>query len=230
MKNITGDKTLESMSQAVWYNQWTLSLLDRYLSGKILEVGCGIGNFTKTLTKYGDIVAIDIIDDYIKKTKNLVGDIVKVGFGDVEKGKYFFKDRDFDSIVCINVLEHIEDDKKSIENLYKLLRKDGHLILLIPAHKFLYGKIDESIGHYRRYEDKDVVSLLTKTGFKIIRIRKINLLGALGWWFFSNILKDNTINKSNISFFNLIAPIFLPLEKLFEPPIGTSILVIAQKV
>lgn len=229
MKNITGSSTLESMSQAVWYNQWTLKLFDRYLYGKILEVGCGIGNFTKTLTKYGKIVAIDIREDYIKKTKDLVGDKVRVGFGDVEKGNYFFKDRDFDSTVCVNVLEHIENDEKALKNIYELLKVEGYLILLVPAHKFLYGKIDESIGHYRRYEAKEVIALLTKTGFKIISNKKINLLGAAGWWFFSNILKVNKVNKGNINFFNLIAPFLLPLENFFEPPLGTSILVIAQK-
>lgn len=229
MKNITDATTLESMSQAVWYNQWTLDLFDTYLYGKILEVGCGIGNFTKTLTKYGEVVAIDIKGDYLKKTKDLVGDIAKVGFGDIEKGKYFFKDRDFDIAVCINVLEHIENDEKSLENLYKLLKKEGYLILLVPAHKFLYGKIDESIGHYRRYEEKEVITLLKDSGFKIISKRKINLLGAVGWWFFSKILKANRLDKTNISLFNLIAPIYLPLEKLLEPPFGTSILVIAQK-
>ncbi|TSC87761.1 MAG: type 12 methyltransferase [Microgenomates group bacterium Gr01-1014_7] len=229
MKNIAGAATLESMSQAAWYNQWTLDLFDNYLFGKILEVGCGIGNFTKTLTKYGEVVAIDIRDDYLKETKKLVGNIANVGFGDIEKGKYFFKDFDFDSIVCINVLEHIENDRKSLKNLCQFLKRGGHLILLVPAHKFLYGKIDESIGHYRRYEAEEIINKLIAAGFKIIKNRKINLLGALGWWFFSNVLKDNKVKKGNIALFNLIAPFYLPLENLFEPPLGTSILVIAQK-
>ena len=225
----SGQHTLESMSQAIWYNRWTLNFFDKYLYGKILEVGCGIGNFTKTLTKYDTVVSIDIRQDYIKETKRLVGNKARVGFGDIEKGKYFFKDRDFDSIVSINVLEHIGNDKKTLKNLYQLLKKGGYLISLVPAHKFLYGKIDESIGHYRRYDVEEIISLLKDAGFKIIKDRKINLLGALGWWIFSNLFKKNKVEKQNIALFNFIAPIFLPLENFFEPPIGTSILIIAQK-
>lgn len=229
MKNITGPQTLESMSQAVWYNRWTLNLLKSYIYGKILEVGCGIGNFTKTLIKYGEVVAIDIRKDYIFETKKIVGNGVRVGLGDIEKGKYFFDDRDFDSIVSINVFEHIKNDKKSIENLYLLLKKGGYLISIVPAHKFLYGKIDESVGHFRRYEMSVMINLLEMAGFKIIKSKKINLLGAIGWWFFSTVLKNNKVKKGDIALFNLIAPFCLPLERFFEPPIGTSILVIAQK-
>lgn len=229
MKNITGPATLESMSQAVGYNQWTLGLFDKYLSGKILEVGCGIGNFTKTLTRYGEVFAIDIIDDYISETKRIAGKSARVGFGNIEKGRYFFSDRDFDCIVSINVFEHIENDQKSLRNLYLLLNKGGYLVSLVPAHKFLYGKIDQSIGHYRRYGTEEFISIVKAAGFKIIKCRKINLLGALGWWFFSNVLRNNKVKKGNISLFNLIAPFYLPLENLFEPPIGTSILTIAQK-
>lgn len=229
MKDILGAKTLESMSQAVWYNQWTLKKIKPYIKGKILEVGCGIGNFTKDLTKYGEVYAIDIDKDYIEYTSRLINGAGKVGFGDIEKGKYFFENEKFNTIVCINVLEHIEKDIKALENLYKLLDKEGTLILLVPAYDFLYGKIDKSIGHFRRYNKNSLKNQLVEVGFKIINVRILNFLGALGWWFSSKLLSDKKVDGYKIKLFNLISPVFLSIEDLIEPPLGTSILIIAKK-
>ncbi len=222
-------QTLESMSQAVWYNQWTLNKFKKFLNGEILEVGCGIGNFTKTLVNYGKVWAIDINNEYIKKIQEQIKGNAQVGFGDIEKGEYFFQTRKFDTIVCLNVLEHIKDDVAAVNNLYKLLKKNGKLILLVPAHRFLYGEIDRSIGHFRRYDKIGLTKRLEKSGFKIILLRSINLLGALGWFMAGKILQKEIVGEGNIKIFNLIAPLVLPLENLIEPPIGTSILIVAKK-
>lgn len=224
-----GQETLESMNQAVWFNQWTLNKFKSYLYGDILEVGCGIGNFTKTLTDYGNIWAIDINGEYIKKLKKNIKSQVKVGIGNVENGRYFFGNNKFDCLVCINVLEHIEDDLSALSNFYKLLNKGGKLILMVPSDQFLYGKIDKSIGHFRRYDKLDLIKRLEKLDFKIIRSWKFNFLGAIGWFISGKILKDTHVKKWKIRIFDFIARFVLPLEEIVEPPIGTSILIIAQK-
>src|SRR5687768_12294405 len=139
------ETTLENIPD--WYNRWTLDQFKDYLSGEILEVGCGIGNFTKLIPSFGKVIALDVEDDYINKVKGMVKE-VKVGKGDIEKGVYFFDGGSkFDSIICLNVLEHIKDDKKALENIYKLLKDGGKLVLLVPIHKMLYGEIDRSISH-----------------------------------------------------------------------------------
>lgn len=222
-------QTLESMSQAVWYNKWTVKKFESFLKGDILEIGCGIGNFTNFLKKYGNVWAMDIVDSYIKQTSQIAGGGINVGFGDIEKGKYFFSKQKFDTIVCLNVLEHIKDDKKALENMYGLLNKNGQLVLLVPVFDFLMGEIDRSIGHFRRYKKGVLTKNLEGIGFKIIKNRILNFLGAIGWWIFSRLFSTNKINESNIKIFNLIAPLILPVEDLFEPPLGTSILIIAQK-
>lgn len=229
MTYISGMQTLESMSQAVWYNQWTLKKFSDQLQGEILEVGCGIGNFTKSLIKYGSVWAIDIKDDYIKETKRLLNDKVKIGFGDIATGNYFFGGKKFDCITCINVLEHIRNDRDAFKNLYKLLKPNGILILLVPAHEFLFGKIDSAIGHFRRYDKSSLKNELIRIGFNVIKYRRLNFLGAIGWYFAGKILKEKTVGVVKIRIFNLFAPLLLRLEDLLETPIGTSILIIAKK-
>lgn len=228
MNDKAGGETLESMSQAVWYNQWTLDKFKRFINGDILEVGCGIGNFTTYLTRYGKVWAIDINNDYIEDTSRLVDGKGKVGFGDIEKGQYFFKKK-FNSIVCLNVLEHIKDDKRALKNLYNLLEKGGFLILLVPIYEFLFGGIDKSIGHYRRYDKNQLINTISSSGFKIMKVRVLNMLGAIGWWFASKVLSNSEVDESKIQLFNLVAPLVLPLEDIVEPPFGTSILIICQK-
>lgn len=230
MKDKFGKETLESMSQAIWYSDWVVKKFEKFLHGDILEAGCGIGNFTNQLTKYGKVWAIDIDKKYINQTKQNVGGKAIIGMGDIEKGKYFFNNQKFNTIVCLNVLEHIKDDQAALNNFFKLLKKEGRLILLLPAHQFLYGEIDRSIDHFRRYNKSKIEERLKQIGFKIDQSRRLNLLGAIGWLVAGRILKETVVKKGTIKIFNLIAPGILQLENIIEPPIGISILVIAQKV
>lgn len=230
MKNLYDKDTLESMSQAVWYNQWTVNQFKKFLHGDILEVGCGVGNFTKQLLFFGGVSAIDIKKDYLKQTKELIGSEGQAGFGDIEKGSYFFKDKKFDAIVCLNVLEHIQDDEAALKNLFNLLKKEGRLVLIVPSENFLYGEIDRAIGHFRRYEKTELIKKLSAAGFEVIKSKKLNFLGAIGWFIAGKIFREKKIKKENIKIFNLIAPFILSLENLVEPPIGISILTVAQRI
>lgn len=224
-----GFQTLESMSQAVWYNKWTLEKFKSFLEGKILEVGCGIGNFTDTLKNYGQVYAIDVNKKYLNEISKIVGSHVKIGYGDIEKNKYFFKNEKFDCIICLNVLEHIKDDRVALKNMRKLLKMGGHLILLVPAFKFLFGQTDRSIGHLRRYEKVELIEILKNTHFTIVQYRVINFLGAIGWWISSKLLSNEKIDENKIKIFDFIAPAILTIEDIIQPPFGTSILVIAEK-
>lgn len=224
-----GVKTLESMSLAHWYNRWILKKISNYLKGDILEVGCGIGNFTGKLTGFGRVTAIDIDSQHLKDTKNYLQKKAEIGYGDIEKPEYFFREKKFDSIVCVNVLEHIENDQRALKNMYSLLKDGGFLILLVPAHEFLYGKIDKSIGHFRRYNKDSLKKILIQSSFQINKMRILNLLGAIGWFVSSRLFSESIVDENKLKIFNLIAPFILPIEDIIEPPFGTSILVIAKK-
>lgn len=174
-----GEYTLTIMKKAKWYNSWLLSLFSDYIKGDILEVGAGIGNFTSILYELGSVTAIDINKGYIEKS-NIPG--VEKGFGDIEKGKYFFKNKKFDTIVCLNVIEHVNNEGKAFGNVFKLLNNGGIFIILVPAHKSLYSRYDKLLGHYRRYGVSELDLKLKSCGFSVNRINYINWWGALGWF------------------------------------------------
>ena len=220
--------TLESMNQALWYNRWTLGKFSRYLKADILEVGCGIGNFTPAITVYGRVWAIDRDSHAVSATRKRVKDAL-VGRGNIENGTYFFKNKRFSSIVCLNVLEHIQKDSQALANMQTLLLPSGYLILLTPIYPMLYGTIDHAIGHYRRYNPSSLLKEVEHHGFHVVSTRKLNLYGAIGWFITGRLLKRTSVNQSYIRLFNYFSPILLPLEDIVAPPFGTSLLIIAQK-
>ncbi|HET7098895.1 MAG TPA: class I SAM-dependent methyltransferase [Patescibacteria group bacterium] len=214
-----GETTLEIMSKASWYNNWLMRQISGYLNGDILEVGAGMGNFTSKLSIYGKVTAIDYDATY----KN-------ANYGDIENGKYYFgKNKLFDTIVCMNVLEHINNDKKALENMFSLLNKDGKLILLVPAHQWAYGEMDKGLGHFRRYSRGEVVSKLQDSKFEILNSRYLNWLGLIGWFFNAKILRSEIIPEGQLGLFDKLARPFLLLEEFINPPFGLSVLAIGVK-
>lgn len=222
-----GKETLEVMSKASWYNKWLLGKIKPFLGKKILEVGAGNANFTLSLAEFGEVTAIDIQKIYLRKLKKIKG--VRSGFGDVEKGEYFFTNEKFDTVVCMNVLEHIENDGQALKNMHSLIKRSGYLILLVPAHKFLYSPFDEILGHFRRYTLKVVRQKLEDVGFEEISVRYLNFLGALGWFFWFKLIRLKRMPKSQVRIFDFLARLFLLPERFVRMPLGLSVLAIAKK-
>ena len=182
--DVVGSKTLEIMGAASWYHKWMIARVKKYINGDILEVGAGLGNVTKLLVKYGNVTAIDFDKRYLSKLKKKK---YNAGFGDIEKGQYFFstksghRGKKFDTIVSTNVLEHIGNDKRALKNMFRLLKKEGRLILLVPAHQWAYGKIDRELGHLRRYNKQGLTKMFLEVGFKIEAARYLNWFSLPGW-------------------------------------------------
>lgn len=231
-----GHTTLERMNQAKHYNTWLFAFIRPYIKEPILEVGCGIGTFTKEFVNFGETYAIDIQKLYIKQTKKHVTK-AKVGVGDIEKGKYFFapmggrsaRNKKFNTIVNLNVLEHIKDDEKALKNMYKLIQPKGKLVLLTPAHSFAYTNVDKNLGHYRRYTKKSLSDKFQKAGFNVIDVKYLNWFGLLGWFVTGKILRAKIIPSSNLRLFNILSRPLLFIEKFIHPPFGLSVFIVGQK-
>jgi SAM-dependent methyltransferase len=215
-----GEYTLTVMKKAEWYNHWLLSFFSKYIRNSILEIGAGIGNFTSLLAEYGKVTAIDINKKYLN---NIHVNGVETGFGDIEKGKYFFRNKKFNTIMALNVIEHIEDDVKAFRNIFDLLEKGGKFILLVPAHNALFSNYDKLLGHYRRYDITTLKLKLEKCGFKIDEIRYINWWGAIGWLVFIKLFNSRKMPENPVSIFDKLGKIFLLPERIINPPFGLSV-------
>lgn len=227
MKDKVGFETLDVMSHAVGYNKWLLSFVRPFIGREILEAGAGTGNFSNLLKDFGNLTLVDYDQSYIKSLKKKG---YKAGFGDLEKGKFFFKkNAKFDTIVNLNVLEHIKDDTKTLRNFYNLLSDGGRLILLTPAHQFAYSSIDKNLGHFRRYNLKNLEKKLIKAGFSVKCSRYLNILGLVGWFVSGKILRKKQLETDQIGIFELISKPFLLLEKIFRFNFGLSVFIVAER-
>lgn len=224
--------TLNILKEANAYNRWIFQKIRPWLGGKILEVGCGIGNITGLLLNHGKIFVSDINKEYIQiieyRFKNnpnfqkaILWDITE------EPPKELYNS--IDTILCCNVLEHIEDDYSVLKSFYRLLPSGGRLIILVPSVKAIYNPLDRELGHFRRYSKREVIMKLKSCSFEILYIDFFNILGIVGWFINGNILRRRLLSQKQMKIFNKFVPILLRLEKVIPSFIGLSIISVGEK-
>ena len=226
-------RILEQASNLERYNGWLIGNFNKYLKGKILEVGAGIGGLAKLLPKQ-DLYLSDIRPEYFEFLKSEIG--AKTLLLDIEKEAPKKYQNYFDSILSSNVFEHIKKDQEAFNNCFKLLKQNGHLLLFVPARPEIYGALDRDMGHFRRYTLSEVKAKAKESGFKVTTARYANLPGYFTWWG-RGVLLGKLINKSGETktddFFARVFELFitplLRLEKYYDPPFGQSIILIAKK-
>ena len=138
---------------------------------------------------------------------------------DIQKpGILELQEMNFDTVVCLNVLEHLEDDTRALKIMNQLLRPGGRLILLVPAYQFLYGSVDRSLKHFRRYSRKTLVAKLRQTNFKIERSYYMNLLGVFGWFYNNRLIhRQEESIRQVILFDRAVVPWLSKIEKRLRP-------------
>jgi SAM-dependent methyltransferase len=224
--------TLNQLAELDRYNHWIYEHISHALGERVLEVGSGMGNITQFLCAGGrEVTATDIVPAYRNALKRLFSDNPRVRvekFDLTAKAPDAFIADPFDSIVCLNVLEHIEDDLFALAQMRDSLASSGKLALLVPAHRLLYGAFDRAIGHFCRYEKHELAGKLEKTGFAVREMKFFSLVAALPWLINGRLLKRDYIPTGQANLANLLVPL-LKLERLIGPPCGLSLIAIAQK-
>jgi glycosyltransferase involved in cell wall biosynthesis len=133
-----------------------------------------------------------------------------------------------DSVLCSNVLEHIENEQAALRNMHAVLKPGGRLVLVVPAGMWLHGSMDVVLGHFRRYSKKGLIDLLTREGFAVETIFSMNKPGVLGWWLNGKVLRRKTLGKVQMKLFNALVPVFKVVDP-FAPWTGLSLVVVARK-
>ena len=231
--DVEGLVTLNVIEKADRFNEWMYNSISPYCTGKIIEIGSGIGNISKFFIRENkEIVLSDLRDNYCEilkvKFNNpiLKIDLVHPNF-DVE---YNLLMESFDSVFALNVIEHIDNDVLAIANCKKLLKKGGVLIILVPAYQCLFNNFDKELEHFRRYTNKSLKKIIKKNQLKVIEVFSFNVIGILGWFLSGSILKKKTIPEGQMGLFNLLVPIFRIADKITFRKIGLSVICVSIKV
>lgn len=223
-------KDLEAMSFARNYHQWIVDEWRPYLSGEVAEVGAGTGSFSKLLLACG-IAGLSAYEPssnmYPALAESLGGEPRARTFncyfgqsGECEK---------FDSIVYVNVLEHIEDDAAELRRIRLALRPGGHAFIFVPALRWLYSRLDRQVGHYRRYHKVPLAELVTRSGLSLVSLRYFDVLGVLPWYVNFTLLGNEIGGGSVTSYDRFVVPVARRLERVVRPPLGKNLILVARK-
>lgn len=226
-------KDLEAMSFAPKYHAWILSKFKKFLGKRVAEIGAGSGNFSLLLMRepIEKLVAIEPSGNvYLELRAKISGDARVVShnafFPDVSAWYSGY----FDSIIYVDVLEHIENEIEELSCVHRSLRQGGHVCIFVPALSWLYSDHDKSIGHFRRYHKKQLLALLKKAGFEIVNVRYFDIIGIISWLIVYKFLKKK-LNPNSIGLYDkYIVPVSRILESFIPPPIGKNLIIIGKKV
>jgi len=218
------------MSAARNYFAWQARLVKPEIGRRVVEVGCGIGNFTQAMLDREAVLGVDIDGECLETWRSryphlipMLADVTNLPMD--ELGRF-----QPDSCVCLNVLEHVDDDAAALRAMASALPADGVIVLLVPAFQSLQGAIDRNLGHRRRYTRDSMTRLAAGAGLRIRKLRYMNLAGFFGWWLNARVLKREAHSKAQIAFADRIAiPLTSRLEALIAPPFGQSLFCVLTK-
>jgi SAM-dependent methyltransferase len=231
-----------TMSPDLWraknYFQWIVSEIEPYLGKHILDIGSGYGvHLEYILPHHPHLAAIDLSFGSVQtlREKFCAYPNFEVRQADVERESDLeaLVSKRFDTILCLNVLEHLRDDIATLRRIHRILREErGVVLLMVPAHQWLYGSMDKQAGHFRRYTSTSLGCKLEQAGFEILRMHHFNTFGVLPWFINNRILKKQLGGSGvglQIKIFDAyIVPVIRRLEVRIKFPIGQSIITVAR--
>jgi SAM-dependent methyltransferase len=223
----------ERMSRAENYFAWQSRLVTRELGRRVVEVGCGLGNFTRMLLDREAVIAVDREPACIQRLTERFPDRHNLHAIACDAGSPAFSALARfhpDSCVCLNALEHIEDDRQALRGMASILAPGGVVVVIVPAFPALYGPIDRNLGHCRRYSRGSIARLAASTGLRIGKLHYMNAVGFFGWWANSHIFKRGAQSERQIEIFDrYLVPLLSRLEGMVRPPFGQSLFVVLEK-
>lgn len=230
-------RDLESMLFANNYHNWILAEFRPFLGNHLIEVGAGTGLFSEILLRENpqtiSLVEPSEMFSYLQKNILQFKTNTSVTFYQsifTQVADTIVKEQEIDSIIYVNVLEHIEDDLTELEKVYQTLKKRGKCFIFVPALMALYGGFDQAIGHYRRYKKTELEDKCKAVGFDIIKSKYIDLAGIVPWYARYKLLKSNSLDAKSVKLYDKIAvPVIRKFESIFRVPIGKNLLIIAEK-
>ena len=228
-----GHVTLARMGKLQEYNRWLHDFFAPHLGNRILEIGSGFGNMTKYFADRERVIATDLDPVACETLRATFRDRPAVTVDSLvfplnAEPLDRLRGENLDTVLCANVLEHIEDDRATLSQIREILRPGGKLVLLVPAMPALYGSLDRALHHFRRYSVEELDRKLRDAGFAVENTRFLNRPGVFGWYLNSRIFKRRVLPKSQLKMFSLLMP-FLRAETKNPPKYGMSLLAIAKK-
>jgi len=227
-----GGAILDALAGAQRFNRWMAGVIQPYIGKRVLEAGAGIGNLTRILSPRRErYIAGDIEPEHLARLRARFQHRPKMEVRHCDLSN----PADFealagavDSVVCVNVLEHVEDDMAGLRNIYAALQPGGRAIVLVPHGQAIYGSLDKALGHFRRYSHQELQGKMEQAGFRVERILDFNRISRPAWYVTGRLLQRKSINRFLLRVFDSLVWLWKRIDRLLPWP-PTSIIAIAVK-
>lgn len=225
---------LEIIEGAQRYGEHIFALFRPFIGRRVLEVGAGIGTMSKKLVRTSDVVI------GIEPNAGCVARLEAAMRGEPkftmlschleECDLDALHRQHLDTVYCVNVLEHIEDDVAALTMFKDIIVPGGHVLIYVPAVQAAYGPLDAELGHHRRYSKRALAAAFTAAGLELRQLKYANPIGLIGWMYNSHVTKTRHHSRTQMQLFErFVAPWALPLERLIPPPLGSSLVAVGKK-
>jgi SAM-dependent methyltransferase len=233
-------RELEAMSEAANYHRWILGIFAPYLGRHLVEVGAGLGSFSELILSHHPCETLSLVEPSGEMYQQLDARarrmppsprVTTYHASFPEAVPLITAKHSLDSIIYVNVLEHIADDQAELDAIHKALSDQGRVFIFVPALPWLYGAFDERVGHQRRYTKSELEAKLRRAGFQTIVSTYFDLVGIAPWWIKYRLLKSATMEPGGVRFYDrYVVPVARRFESVVHPPIGKNVIIVAEKL
>jgi len=225
---------LEVMQAARRYGAHLFNLFRPYVGTRVLEVGSGIGTMSRPLADAAEmVIGIEPNVNCATRAEDAMRGHPRFSLRvchleDCDRAE--LQSQRFDTVVCVNVLEHIADDAAALRTFKDILVPGGRALIFVPAVQAAYGPLDAELGHHRRYSKTTLARAFADAGLDLALLRYTNPIGLLAWMYNSHVRKSRTHSLAQVKLFDaLVAPWALPIERALTPPVGLSLVAVGSK-
>lgn len=232
-------RELEAMSEASNYHRWILGIFAPYLGRHLVEVGAGLGSFSELILGHHACETLSLVEPSDEMYQELAIRAERLPASPrvetfhasfAETATLITANHPVDSVIYVNVLEHIADDEAELAAIHHALCDHGRVFLFVPALQWLYGAFDERVGHMRRYSKQELETKLRRVGFRTIVSSYFDLLGVAPWWIKYRLLGSANMEPGAVRFYDrYVVPAARRVESVIHPPLGKNVIVVAEK-
>jgi glycosyltransferase involved in cell wall biosynthesis len=229
-EDVHGGEILDRLNRAPRFTRWMADVVRPYVGNRVLEIGAGTGNMSTHLMPRSVYWATDVNPHYVEylETLRATRPYMQVAHTDGENPQSFPTGQTFDTVISLNVVEHLQDDVGALRNIRDALIEGGRAIVLVPCGPGLFGSLDEILGHRRRYTKEGLVDACERAGFRVEKILAFNRPGVVAWWLNGRVLRRKTFGLAQIQILNLLTPVFRVTDRWLPlPPL--SLIAILRK-
>jgi glycosyltransferase involved in cell wall biosynthesis len=226
-----GHAILHRLSSTHRFNRWMADVISPWVGQNVLEIGAGMGNLTSKFLPRDRYVASDIDPLHLEYLRSRYAGNRRVSVETLDlQGETDFERvaGAFDTVICLNVVEHVPDADLALRNIFQALRPGGRACILVPQIPALYGTLDKALDHFLRYRPEDLAAKLKAQGFEIETQFSFNRAAVPAWWLNGKVLRRKTFSRVQLKIYDSLVWLFRRIDRVLPWP-GVSTIAIARK-